>query len=124
MFRNPSLVESVKAPPRRKVLSTIFDGENLGCIGKGLTEVSQPSVRSSRHHGALGWQVQMGEAVSAEMQDPLAHTGALTSLSGRSWNHSESAAAVWRQLEADRKGDLTCLPFFARTLSPLMSPIR
>ena len=86
--------------------------------------VSQPSVSSSRHHGAPGWQVQMGAAVSAEIQDPLAHAGTLMSLSGRSWNHSESAAAVWMQLEAEREGDLTCLPFFARTLSPLMSPIR
>ena len=86
--------------------------------------VSEPSISRSRHHGALGWQVQMGDAVSAEIQGPLADTGTLMRLLGRSWNHRENATAVWMQLEADRKGNLTCLLFFPRTQSPLMPPIR
>lgn len=86
--------------------------------------VSEPSISSSQHHGALGWQVQMGEAVSAEIQGPLADTGTLMSLLGTSWNHRENAAAVWMLLEADQKCDLTCLLFFSRTQSPLMPPIR
>lgn len=86
--------------------------------------VSEPSISSSQHHGALGWKVQMGEAVSAEKQGPLADTGTLMSLSGRSWNHRANAAAVGMQPEAARKGDLTCLLFFPRTQSPLMPPIR
>lgn len=36
----------------------------------------------------------MGEAVSPEIQGPLADTGTLMSLSGRSWGHKENAAAV------------------------------
>ena len=65
--------------------------------------VSEPSISSSRHHGALGWQVQMGEAGSAEIQGPLADIGTLMSLLGTSWNHRENAAAMWMLLEADLK---------------------
>lgn len=86
--------------------------------------VSEPSISSSRHHGALGWQVQMGEAGSAEIQGPLADIGTLMSLLGTSWNHRENAAAMWMLLEADLKCDLNCLLFFSRTQSPLMPPIR